>query len=123
MLRYALLAALACAGTVAAAPPMAARYLYEGKLADGEKALVRHLETGPADDQARFGLGAIRFLHAFEKVGTGLYAYGLRTKTFFPGMPRDFQKLVPQNEKPKKITHAAFRKIVEEFVDSLDSAA
>lgn len=124
MLRTALLAALACAGTVsAAAPPAAADYLYTGKLAEGEKALVRHLETRPTDDEARFGLGAVRFLRSFEKLGTGLHTYGLRTQTFFPGMPRELQKLAPQNDKPKKINHAAFRKLVEEFVESLDSAA
>lgn len=119
-----MLAAFICAGTVsAAAPPMAAEYLYNGKLAEGEKALARHLEARPADDEARFGLGAIHFLRAFERLGTGLHAYGLRTQTFFPGMPREFQKILPQNDRPKKINHAAFRKMVEEFVDTLDSAA
>ncbi len=126
MLRTAIpfLAVLACTGTVAAAaPPMAGEYLYTGKLAEGEKALVRHLDTRAGDDEARFGLGAIRFLRAFEKLGTGLHTYGLRTHTFFPGMPRELQKILPQNEKPKKIDHATFRKMIEEFVSSLDSAA
>lgn len=37
---------------------------------DGEKTLVRHLETLADDDEARFGLCAIRFLRAFEKIAS-----------------------------------------------------
>jgi hypothetical protein len=115
------LVCIVCTGPTLAVPPMAAKHLYEGKLAEGEKALLRHLEANP-DDQARFGLGAIQFLRSFEKLGTGLFKYGLRTHTFFPGMPRELQKLMPENDKPEKITHAAFRGMIQEFVDSLDQA-
>lgn len=114
---------LASVGPTGAAPPMAANYLYEGKLADGEKALLRHLETTPADDEARFGLGAIQFLRAFEKLGSGLYKYGLRTNTFIPGMPRNLQRLLPLNDKPEKLAYPAFRSLMQEVVDSFDTAA
>jgi hypothetical protein len=117
------LAAFACAAPAFAATPMAAKYLYDGKLADGEKAILRHLKTGPADDQARFGLGAIQFLRAFEKLGTGLHKYGLRTKQLHPGVPRALQRLLPENDKPEKIDHAAFRKMIQEVVDQFDTAA
>jgi hypothetical protein len=115
-------AALGCAAPALAAPePMAAKYLYEGKLAEGEKAIKRHLEAGPDDAQAQFGLGAIQFLRAFEKLGGGLYKYGLRTKRF-PGMPTEWQKLLPENDKAEKIDHKAFRKMVQDFVDKMDEA-
>jgi hypothetical protein len=114
---------LASVGPTGAAPPMADNYLYEGKLADGEKALLRHLETTPADDEARFGLGAIQFLGPFEKLGSGLDKYGLRTNTFIPGMPRNLQRLLPYNDKPETLNYAAFRKLVQEVVDSFDTAA
>ncbi len=123
MMRLALLAALACAASAPAAAPEAAKYLYDGKLADGEKALLRHIEAGPAGAQEYFGLGAIQFLRAFEKLGAGLYKHGLRTRTFFPGMPRELQRLLPENDKPEKIDHKAMRAIVVDFVDTLDAAA
>ena len=117
------LAVLACASPGLAAPPLAAKYLYDGKLAEGEKALRRHLEAEPPDGQVLAGLGAIQFLRSFEQLGAGLYRHGLRTKTFFPGMPRELQKLMPENDRPEKINHAAFRQLVVEFVKNLDMAA
>src|SRR5947209_14241363 len=64
-----------------AAEPLAEKYLLEGKLADGEKALKGQLEKEAGDDQARFGLGVVQFLQTFEHLGQSLYRYGLRTET------------------------------------------
>jgi hypothetical protein len=50
-------------------PPLVEQYLTSGKLADGKKALVAHLEKQPKDDQARFGLGTLEFLQAVEHLG------------------------------------------------------
>src|SRR5687768_7703687 len=52
---------------VAAAPtpgqetPLAEKYLLDGKLAEGAKALESRLQQAPQDDQARFGLGVTQF--------------------------------------------------------------
>ncbi len=122
-LMWCALVGLVGVGPAVAAPPVAARYLYEGKLSDGEKALLLHLQAGPADDQVRFELGVIQFLRGFEKLGANLYKYGLRTNTFHPGMPRELQRLLPQNDKPEKLNYPAFRKMIQEVVDSFDTAA
>ena len=53
----------------AADPPLVERYLEEGKLAEGERALAAHLKDHPDDDQAWFGLGTLQFLRAVEIVG------------------------------------------------------
>src|SRR5215472_14199534 len=50
----------------AAAAPLAEKYLLEGKLTEGAKALQERLKESPKDDQARFGLGMVQFLQTFE---------------------------------------------------------
>ena len=49
--------------------PLAERYLLDGKLAEGAKALAGRLKEAPKDDQARFGLGVLQFLQTFEHLG------------------------------------------------------
>ena len=41
----------------AAGAPLAERYLLDGKLAEGARALQGRLKEAPKDDEARFGLG------------------------------------------------------------------
>src|SRR5437868_6474009 len=67
--------------------PLVEKYLLEGKLADGEKALQARLKEDPKDDQARFGLGVLQFLQAYEHLGANLYKYGLRTEKAFLRTP------------------------------------
>src|SRR5437763_16655685 len=93
------LAALVFAALPARAEPLAAKYLYDGKLAEGARALEKHLADKSYDDEARFGLGVIQFFHGFEKLGTGLYRYGLRTSSNFPLMPRPLRDFFPENPK------------------------
>ena len=49
---------------LAAEPPLVEKFLTEGKLAEGERALEAHLKAHPRDDQARFGQGTLQFLRA-----------------------------------------------------------
>ena len=51
--------------------------LYGGRLAAAAAVAEQQLETAPDDDQARFALGATRFLQAVERLGQGLYRHGL----------------------------------------------
>jgi hypothetical protein len=106
----------------AAAEPLAERYMLEGKLTEGEAALRKHLESKPNDDEARFGLGAMQFLLTFEHLGASLHEYGLRSERAFPGMPREFRELLPQNETPQEISNDDARRIVQTFVDDLTKA-
>jgi hypothetical protein len=106
----------------AAAEPLAEKYLVEGKLAEGAKALQARLGEEPRDDQARFGLGVVQFLQSFEHLGAGLYRYGLRTEGAFGGEPRQLRDLLPQNPRPETITYAAARQILQTWVDDLARA-
>jgi hypothetical protein len=106
----------------AAGAPLAERYLLDGKLAEGAKALEGRLKAAPKDDQARFGLGVLRFLQTFEHLGGSLYRYGLRTEKAFLRPPPRVKEFLPQNPNPEKLTYAAARQIVQTFVDDLVKA-
>jgi hypothetical protein len=119
-------AAILCVlGAALAAPaadqPLAEKYLLDGKLAEGEKALQEHLKKEPRDDQSRFGLGAIQFLRAFEHLGASLHRYGLRTEGFLRVAP-EVKEVFPQNPRPEKLSYEAARGIVQTWVDDMNRA-
>src|SRR5947208_3635435 len=110
------------AGPAAAAAPLAEKYLLDGKLAEGAKALEARLKAVPKDDQARFGLGVLQFLQTFEHLGGGLYKYGLRTEKSFLQPPPQVKEFLPQNPHPETLTYPALRQIVQTYVDDLVKA-
>jgi hypothetical protein len=105
----------------AAEPPLAEKYLIDGKLADGEKALLAHLEKNPADSQAQFGLGTVQFFIGIEHLYKGLYRYGLGANTeeaVLGNIP--FLRLpVDKNPKPEPVTAAKLAKVFRQFLDDL----
>jgi hypothetical protein len=103
-------------GGKAAEPPLVEKFLLEGKLAEGEKALEVRLQASPNDDQARFGLGVLQFLQSFEHLGGSLHKYGLRTEKAFLRPPPQVKEFLPQNPKPELLTYEASRQIVQTFV-------
>jgi len=118
MSRFLIGAVVVClAAGSARAEPLASKYLYEGKLAAGEKALTAHIADHDSDDEARLGLAAIQLFGAFERLGTDMHKYGLRTKSLFLPMPAEWKKLMPENPKPEKITYLAYRQMVQKLVD------
>src|SRR5438132_6738005 len=106
----------------AADTPLAEKYLLDGKLAEGAKALEDRLKEAPKDDQARFGLGVLQFLQTFEHLGGSLYKYGLRTEKAFLQPPAQVKEFLPQNPNPEKLTYAAARQLVQAFVEDLVKA-
>jgi len=107
---------------VAAEPPLVEKYLHDGKLADGEKALLAELLRNPKDDQTRFGLGTLQVVRAVEHLGQSLHCYGLRSDRG-QRLRIPFLRLpVPTNPKPEAITYAAARKILQELIDDLKKA-
>src|SRR5207248_3568671 len=110
------------AKSVAPAAPLAERYLLDGKLTEGAKALEGRLKAAPNDDQARFGLGVLQFLQTFEHLGGSLHKYGLRTEKSFLRPPPPVKEFLPQNPKPETLTYTAARQIVQTFVDDLVKA-
>lgn len=128
MIRVALLigcAALACGGTArlsAAEPPLVEKYLHSGDLAAGEKALLAELKERPRNDQARFGLGALQFIQALERLGQELHRYGLRSDRG-PRMSVPFLRLpVPANANPEPFHYDDARQILKDLADGLASA-
>jgi hypothetical protein len=116
------LAALFLAAMPARAEPLVAKYLYDGKLTEGATAFEKHLAGKPDDDEVRFGLGVLQFFQSFEKLGTGLYRHGLRTRSSFPFLPRPLRDYFPENPNPEKATYPAIRKLLEGFLADLATA-
>src|SRR5436309_6354672 len=110
------------AGRATAGAPLTEKYLLDGKLAEGAKALEGRLKEAPKDDQARFGLGVLQFLQTFEQLGGSLYKYGLRTEKAFLRPPPQVKEFLPQNPNPEKLTYAAARQLVQTFVEDLAKA-
>jgi len=68
-----LLAAPLPAAADEAAAQLAASHLYAGTLAVGDSQLTAILDKDPGNDEARIGLGTIRFIRAVEHLSQGLY--------------------------------------------------
>src|SRR5438105_9116256 len=118
----AILALAMAAGRAPAAAPLAEKYLLDGKLAEGAKALQDRLKEDPKDDQARFGLGVVQFLQTFEHLGGSLHKYGLRTEKSFLRPPPQVKEFLPQNPNPEMLTYALARQLLQTFIDDLAKA-
>jgi hypothetical protein len=115
---FALAACAAALPAVAADPPTspAEKHLHSGKLADGETALLLALDATPADDEARFGLGVIRFVRAVETLGRSLHEYGAVSEN----ATQSFLRLpVPKNDKPSAISYKALGRVLDAFAADL----
>ena len=94
-------------------PPLVEKYLLEGRLAEGETALLTRLRKQGDDDQARFGLGVLQFLRAVEGLGQDFYRFGLRDYSSH-GFVLPFLRLpVPANSEPQLMTYRDAREIAE----------
>lgn len=99
--------------------PMVEKYLLDGRLKEGEVALVAHLKEHASDDQARFGLGVLQFLRAVEGLGQSFTRYGVRTYRNH-GFVLPFLRLpAVTNENCKTISYFKLRQIVETFQKQL----
>ena len=110
------------ASPAAADAPLAEKYLLDGKLAEGAKALEGRLKEAPTDDQARFGLGVLQFLQTFEHLGGGLFKYGLRTEKSFLRPPPQVKEFLPQNPNPEMLTYTVARQLLQTFIEDLAKA-
>jgi hypothetical protein len=100
-------------------PPLAEKFLHEGRFADGETASLLALDTNPADDEARFGLGVIQFVRAVENLGKALYEYGAVSEK----ATQPFLRLpVPKNERPSAISYKALGRMLDVFAADLGRA-
>ena len=121
----AFLAASACLSTLSARADEAANqaavaHLYAGTLAAGDAELSAMLAADPQNDDARIGLGTIRFVAAIEGLSQGLYRYGLQPPQ---SMMLPIVRLpVPVNPNPEPIRFADFQALLDQFVKGVASA-
>lgn len=124
--------ALACLlslglGGAASAGPSAdlARAALEGRgagasLEAGVAALAARAAADPADAEARFGEGLLRFARAVERWGQSQYRFGLRPT---PGLPMPLTRLVvPPNPNPEAVDYAKVRAAHVAFLTDLKAA-
>ncbi|MCY2963687.1 MAG: hypothetical protein NT069_08575 [Planctomycetota bacterium] len=106
----------------AADRPLAEAYLHAGTFLEGETALRARLQQTPTDDEARFGLGALQFIHSVERLGQSLYRFGTAPQNgTLLALP--FLRLpVPENPKPEVATHDGVRKIFLDMLADLKQA-
>lgn len=112
-----LAAALMAASARAETPAeLTDRLLSAGKLAEAESSLAKVLAEHPDDAEARFGLGATRFLHAVERMSQSFYRYGLHDA------PMIFEFPIPLNSRPEPIRYTDLRNVIQAMVDDLAKA-
>ena len=100
-----------------AANQLAVEHLYAGTLAAGDAELAAILAADPGNDDARIGLGTIRFVRSIETLSQGLYRYGLKT-------PRSFllpilRLPVPENPNPETLRFEDFQALLAGFSKDL----
>jgi hypothetical protein len=115
---------LSLVGTAAHADPAAVKQtqdaLRTGRLADGATALGAMIANDGANDEARFGLGMVRFVQAIEHLSQGFYRYGLQPPRSV--MMPIVRLPVPDNADPEPIDYDKFRALLLTFAADLDSA-
>ena len=101
--------------------PPVEKYLLEGRLAEGEKAVAQALAAKPADAQARFSLGVIQFVRAVERMVQTFHRYGLRAHAGGDMLP--FARLpIPDNPNPEPIRYADLRALFVRWTEDLTQA-
>lgn len=103
----------------AAEPPAVEVFLHSGHLAKGQTELEQALAKSPADEQARFGLGVLKFVRGVERLSQSFHKYGLKSEH----QNAPFLRLpVPTNPEPAMIDYATFRGILDGFRKDLVEA-
>lgn len=101
-------------------PPLAERFLLDGRLAEGITALEARLTSHPDDDQARFGLGVTQFLRAVERLGQSLHRHGaLGPNNQLARMVPFLRLPVPSNPDPAEVCYADVRAMLTTFLADL----
>lgn len=97
-----------------AAADLTRRYAEAGDLTGGDAALAAIIASDPANQEARLGLGLIRFLRAAEHLSQGLYRYGLTAPEGGFMLPV-LRMPVPENPSPEPVTYEKFRALLAQF--------
>jgi len=96
---------------------MTRQILEAGPIETGEKAMAARMTANPTDNEARFGLGMIRFAQAIERYGQRQYRFGLRAPHTM--MIPLLRFPVPENPAPEEITYQKQRESLQQLLDDL----
>ncbi|MGA2793926.1 MAG: hypothetical protein ABSE69_10385 [Roseiarcus sp.] len=108
----------AAAGARAGDDALSTRQTLEsGQIAAGEQAMAARLAADPGNNEARFGLGLIRFARAVERYGQSQYRYGLRAPHTMNVPLLRFP--VPVNPTPEEVSYEKQRETFQTFLDDL----
>ncbi len=100
--------------------PAAEAFLLEGKLVEGERALIATVKEKPDDSQARFGLGVVQFVRAIERRMQAFHRYGYRTDLGGAALPFRITNLpIRDNPTPEALDYATARSLLKEWNDDL----
>lgn len=95
--------------------------LYAGALSEGLGQLAPLAAAG--DQEARFGIGAIRLAQAGEKLSQALYRHGFSLPDMSNALLGQSVTLpLPVNPDPQPLDYAGVRQILADFVSGLDEA-
>lgn len=107
---------LCCSGpTLGQVPKEFETHLYEGRLADAERVVAE-----PANDDARFALGVVRFIRAVEARAQAFHRHGYRANSMLGQVFPATNLPIPANSRPEPIDAAKFRSMLEQWVKDLD---
>ena len=107
--------------TAQAEPPRVEAFLSAGTLKQGDDELSQRLLDEPSDQQARFGLGVLRFIRAVERLAQAEYRHGVRNRAANMNVP--FLRIpLPVNPEPEKLSYAQARRVLQTFLDDLAQA-
>jgi hypothetical protein len=94
--------------------------LYSGALADG---IAKLQPLAAADDQeAWFGLGAIRLTQSFEELVQALYRHGFAVPSTASAFGPGVEIYLPSNPNPEPLDYDGVRDILAAFLNGLDEA-
>lgn len=120
----AILLALTIPTALVATPAKTQNLLKEARLKEAIDLLKQQIQENDRDDTARFELGMVRFLAAFERFCQQLYRHGLGGNrlplTMLFGLPPNLD--LPNNRDPETISYIKLRGIVQRFVTDMDEA-
>jgi len=112
------LAGLAPLPALASDAATAARQVLEsGHIEAGARDMEARVAAAPSDNEARFGLGMIRFAQALEHFGQRQYHYGLRAPS--GAMIPVLRLPVPANPAPEPLSYDKQRENLQALLDDL----
>jgi hypothetical protein len=104
-----------CPALAGGAADLTRQTLESGHLQPGEADLTAHVAADPKDNEARFGLGMVRFAQALEHFGQRQYRYGLRAPA--NEIVPILRMPVPANPAPEALTYESQRESLQALLD------